>query len=378
VNARRFFASFGPVLVLHGLLATLLFQTFPRAPHARFQDVIERVTAFVKDRTATADACARSHPLCRLYLGDRTKVPATFRRDFQASGLSHLLALSGGQTGPIAALACAVLLFPLVIALGVKRCLGLRKILSHLRHALTFAFTLAAAFLYGASGALLRAPLVSLPLGRFCSSSLGALLARVCVRFTLIAFLSLWLGGAFHNLSFLLSALGCECLFLATRAEKILDEPVAMILPRPVLSGVFLTVGTSLLMACVLAPYSTTDFAASALANILAVPLVTVVVTPLSFARLALSAWPWLSPTDAFTSALDAAFSKSLALLSHFARLFSGEGGTLAFGAIRSGAGPVYLATLLVVLWSIRDAAGHMRTRELHEAFRALPRIPPH
>lgn len=388
----------GNLCVAFGLLAA-----FPKDPApvvARgFATTVEALRDAVGGNVEGAcrgdGASGTSVTLCRLFLGGEAGpagsgrgagLDARERALFQASGLAHLVAISGGQTTPIAALGAGLLLgLPAVLA-GPRRVFRLLGVLRAAREAVFVALQLAAAFLYGASGALLRGPLLARPAAWLASVGVP----RPASRAVFLCLLGAAIGNPFASPSFALSALGCECAVLAGRAsfayaawEK--RHGVACgtaLIPRPLttfLLGALLTTGA---MTALTAPFFRGALLDALLANLLGVPLVGIVVTPLSL--LALLAGALGAPTSFLSGAIAPALLASLAALEDLARAFAtslvdaGDAGAASFAFLRSAAGARYFALCLAVLWALDDATARDPGAELRAEFsRASRRTPP-
>lgn len=158
------------------------------------------------------------HSLRRNFLANEKITDQTLLNEFRESGLSHLLALSGGQTTPAAQFICSVFMMLVLILLHVFIKVNAVKIIQTLRILTYVTQTATLIFLVGlyqATGALNRTCCSQLAAGARASALLfqgGNTRGAIWIHPLLLA--SPWLLGFFlhqnpvGDLSFLLSALG--------------------------------------------------------------------------------------------------------------------------------------------------------------------------
>lgn len=387
---------------MRGVLGSLLLSCAiailaPSAENAPGKRALETLVETVRSPLDIA-RCEGRHPLCAVFLGHRDALPSDQRHAFQAAGLSHLIALSGGQTTPLAAALAGGFLAPLlflgVFCYGAPGILFARSALAKLRiliYALTASF---AAFLYGATGALLRVPFLS-----FVVSLLprGLLFSSAFKRGLGLCALSFFLGNPFANASFLLSCLGCEALLFASHGAAALrskrKSQAAFFVPEALFQLFAVTVLTSIIMTLALAGFApqsphnsgaqaivnaTNSALLSAQANLIAVPFVTWIITPLSFAELVSSAAQTNSPLSQFLSGLYDHALKTFELVAH--AFSSGASNTTPqthspirlFASLRTPGGSLPFALALAFFWGVRDFWDEKRNRTLNREFSNL------
>jgi hypothetical protein len=353
--------------LLSAALLIPLSTSFPQPSDAPLSRALQKAVDLART-PFDPSVCQGRHTLCALFLGHGRAVDPTTRASFQSSGLAHLLALSGGQTAPLAAAAAMGASALSLTLIGSSALLRFRASAARIRALVQACSALGAAFLFGATGALLRLPCVSLPLA-FAREARHRPLARAAG----IVVVSSALGNAFADASFVLSCLGAEALFLATRVARTLLPGDS---PRDVfVRGIGVVALASVLAALALAPWTTEPTSLSSLfvtasANLLAVPWATFVVTPA--AALAL-----VAPHPIILNALDSALDGFAFLAAAFASDAQQRGVNVSpptglFAFLRSPNGPALVAGAACAIWAARDVLAGSRTRALQSEFRAL------
>ncbi|MEN9530335.1 MAG: hypothetical protein RI932_2208 [Pseudomonadota bacterium] len=228
------------------------------------------------------------------------------RQTFQSAGLSHLLALSGSQTGPVAWITCVVVISLLIACLSSAQNLAKHSIVRSIRlfGLLTeFATLVCLVGLFQSTGALNR--ILSSKICCFILEPLKAglgefrvhsLLLHPRITLTLPWILAFLLGkNPVHDLSFLLSALGAHTaqvvatLVQTTWAQDDKDSrfkkkriaKCCFTAAQQVAQWVLITALTSALM-CIfcLQLWPIDNMAKKILANLLAGPVVLFLITP--------------------------------------------------------------------------------------------------
>lgn len=265
---------------------------------------------------------------------------------YRASGTAHLLAISGGQLAPMARLVTAVLCFlPAIILRVTVSPMTTAGAIRRLRSVVNFSFCSLACLGLGNTGALIRTSYLNsfskLPILDSVTSYLGrrlyfvfeGTLRRMVVLSTIIALF----GNPFSNVSFLLSALGASVASLVgtsvgTRCKDL-----------HVIERYFVTLGlTSIAVTLILSGFHPAFLFTSLCANILCVPLVTFIITPLALLLL-------VFPTS---SLLASSFEYALHLFKYCSMQFHyAEAPVPNFGNEFN----VYLCFWLFLLWSIID-----------------------
>ncbi|MCA2960150.1 MAG: ComEC/Rec2 family competence protein [Silvanigrellales bacterium] len=395
---RLFVCSF----FLSSFLACALIVFSPRADEAPGKRAVATLVEML--RSPLDDTrCQGRPPLCRVFLGERDALPTEQRQIFQRAGLAHLIALSGGQTAPLAAVVAACVIAPFVLCVvmcvGAKKALKTRAMLRHLHKGVHAATATLAAFLYGASGALLRVPFLSVAVSVFPRSmQFSASLKRGIGLFVL----SFLIGNPFADPSFLLSCIGCEAVLFAGLGANALrsrgKQEAFSLMPDVLFRAVSVTVLTSLVMSIGLAGFMQRSPARStpadhprenaestllsAQANLVAVPFVTWVITPLSVSELVSAATQADGQASRF---LSARYDDALVMLELLAKAFapalpqaesprkahssSSSSPVGLFAMLRKKNGSLPFALFLALLWSLRDTLEGRRTRALRREF---------
>ena len=267
------------------------------------------------------------------FLGNLRRFSSQELRALEHAGLVHLLAISGAQMADATRLA----------ARAASGFLGLRS-----AHALQWVLYAWFGLAYGVSGALLRVGFLRV-LGRAPWIRQGALGCAwylpippsAWIRGGMVLALSALFGPVFSSPSFLLSALGA-CVAHRTSGRMPLGAFPRRLAPAARACGH--TAATTCVLGILLAPVSSHGLFAAIAANLLAIPLVGFVVTPLSVAAI-------LAPLPLAKAVLVPPLEVSLALLRGIAWGFAQESpGTWTVFSVQ---GQRYLGALLVVLWTL-------------------------
>jgi len=172
------------------------------------------------------------HSLRRNFLANEKITDQTLLNEFRESGLSHLLALSGGQTTPAAHFICSVfmifilILLQLFIKVNAFKIIQTLRILTYIVQTATLVFLVG---LYQATGALNRTCCTQLSVGARAAALLShgeKMRGALWINPLLLA--SPWLLGFFlhqnpvRDLSFLLSALGAVTSAVMSRSLGLL------------------------------------------------------------------------------------------------------------------------------------------------------------
>lgn len=288
---------------------------------------------------------------------------------FSASGLTHLLAISGGQIAPLASAAGAIgAWFAFIFARPFLPLARLMAALAVVRAGMGAASAFGVAALFGNTGALMRVGVLTyvsaFPFVRTCAHALCQTRLTptfdCSLRLLMLAFLVVVSGDPFLNPSFLLSALGASVASVCTAAVSAAARAHTptrrfAILTWKASVGVMNQAVTTLVITGVLSPLIEVDVLNSVIANVLGFPLVTFLITPVSLLTLAVPEGTRLSAR--LLDILDTLLST----LKRLAFTFSEDPapGTNPFAQSKrlfSDQGMAYLALVLIALWVIRDA----------------------
>lgn len=331
---------------------------------------LQAVSKKIEKKASHISSALDEQNLSLNFLANKRKLSFTEAKAFQSSGLLHLLAISGGQVVPIAFLVCylsAKLLFLIFYKTIPPN--TLMQIIFHISKLISFATALLLSALFGSSGALIRVLTLTystkLPFFQtqhpFFYNLIPYILSQPFKKFMLIILMAIAFGNLFQNYSFLLSALGAACaefsIYVSFYFFK--DSKIGASLASLVL--------TSFLTGLVLQPFSQVNLLNSCMANILAFPVVSFLITPLSLLIL-------LLPEDffAFQFMLNA-FDQSLSLLKFISHAFSDHSLKINPFAknnpLFSTDGLVYLNFMLILLWSFLDLYKERKTILLRYEF---------
>ncbi len=290
------------------------------------------------------------------FLANIRKLSFFEAKQFQSSGLIHLLAISGGQVVPLTSG------FGKLIAYFLYFCLRkliapfqLMNIINKFRTFFSVIISLILCHIFGCTGALIRVSSLTylIKIKSFQSQHLfffpylPYIPSSTFTRFFVLILISLFFGNILYNFSFLLSAIGASC------AEISIYLSYFFIKKSKILVALASTCLTSIFTGIILSPFSSIHLLNSCLANIIALPVVCFLITPLTLILLIISEdfFYYKQLINIFDLSLNIlkrisiAFSNPYNLINPFDRnnpLFKLEG-------------LLYLSIVLVVLWVISD-----------------------
>lgn len=346
----------------HGALGDLSFLA---------HDVRQKATNLAADMT--------EQHLALQFLGNMSSLSTQESALFQSSGLVHLLAISGGQILPVISLWNMLLclcLFPFLSTLYSPH--RLMQKLSLFRQGSNFFIALVLGVLFGCTGAILRVSWLSyLPKLRLFRGIQSYLFSRstvfcgvFCEKIIIVLLFSLLFGNVFCNYSFILSAVGASCaeisgIFchrLLFQEQFFPHSPLWRWVRSSLFQNLAQSVVTCLFVGILLWPLTYSSLSYSCMANILAIPFVTWVITPLTLLLLILP-----KHAGSFFSWVSSLFDQSLWVLKELARIFSDSSIWIPFknSLLFSEEGLLYLNTTMVVLWSICDMCRSRRISQL-------------
>ncbi len=279
---------------------------------------------------------------------------------FKTSGTAHLLAISGGQVAFLAPVLSAFLAKPVLIFLARwVSPLTLMTLLTRIKSVSEIFTAAICAAMFGATGSLLRTVMgkfstafpqfTSLSHSVFTSPSLAS--HKTLLRLLLLPLLVPVLGNPLQDLSFLFSALGATILVLSSGGvQRLLGKRGATSFFVKSMATTAITSGT---ISIVLSPIASTNPASSILANLVAIPLVTFWICPVSLLIL-LIPLPFLQ--HLLIPVLDAGLTVFLAC----ANAFSSEN---AASALPFFTAKRYLLFCVATCWALEDISS--RTRPL-------------
>jgi competence protein ComEC len=312
------------------------------------------LSVYAAQRSESLEPQFRNRELAKNFLSNERSLPSDLSADMKNTGISHLLAISGAQVSFVLPIITAGLLQPLGMALTwwvrphiLAKALGWGRALAE-----TFVALLCAA-LFGATGSLTRVAV-------FRSASHARIVRRLALtgagafrflpintlpRTLFLLICAFWLGNPFANLSFLLSATGASIAFMSSQWFRAIRKGWQ--------KACLTTTITTLVMSVLLAPIFPSNPGQSILANLIAIPVVTWLITPLSILLL-------LGPPTTIEKygisfldvSLDIFRSTAEALASH-----SAANGT----TITQAAAAAYLAFCMSALWAFEDTKSTRR-----------------
>lgn len=328
----------------------------------------------VSDKAHKAALHMHNAPLALAFLANLKRLEVSHLTAFQEAGLTHVLAISGGQVSPIIGFllgSCAV--FTKLFLRRHISSIRLWRIFSVLRPCLESTIAWSLSLVFGHTGALTRVALLTYakrwPLTRWMAFFIYT---RLCflpislatvVRVLLLIVLGLLFGNPRLNISFLLSALGASIATLGARLVANCDAPhnggntPFRIFFRMTQHSLRTSIVASLGVSLALAPLQNTGLARAVGANLLALPLVNLCITPLSLLALLCP-----SNTQAGRETLHFILSLldwALGLLGNIAHAFSDPITQVnpfqASSRFFAQSTFVYLGCLLILLWALDD-----------------------
>lgn len=295
------------------------------------------------------------------FLENKRTLNADEQIAFQSSGLIHLLAVSGAQIIPICNLLSLFFLHIFYLCLrAFFHSSSLMKILFYLKNCviMTSAFVLVG--LFSCTGALLRVAFLS-SLNHFLKSqksisflSIALPIFSDCItrKFIVLIFASICFGNILSDYSFLLSSIGALVLEIISVNLNYFFKYIKFKEKfKNIFKNTLLSLLTSFLISILLYPVARVSFVLSSLSNILAAPIVTFLITPLSLLLLFMPQNTILQPYMLF------AFDYSLKVLNFIAHTFQETQYDLSLPKILlfSYEGKIYLILLFIVLSAISD-----------------------
>lgn len=238
--------------------------------HATLLDKAELIKDWMKNKE-----------LASLFLTGQNSLDQSLRHPFSASGLAHLLAISGAQISFVLGGLKRFWQFPFSFILSIFCPLRARNSLSNINGILSVLVAWYLSYLFGFTGSLVRlAGLSSIYLYLTEISSLSftqkmrfPLLTGLTFRLIGICFCWPILGNPFQSLSFLLSIVGAETAILLTRNSEHSKSALKNFIYSSALVGLIMTI--------ICAPFISVDFPYCLFANVIAIPIVNFFITPL-------------------------------------------------------------------------------------------------
>lgn len=298
--------------------------------------------------------------LARNFLTNERSLNFFEQNDFLNSGLVHLLAISGAQVVPIvnAARAAARFAAPSVMNF-VSSPQQATRAFRLWREGSSVVLSLFILKIFGGSGALGRVFFLTyvsqLILLKNFSFQLSRIFPNISERsisrtFSLVG-LAVFAGDPFKNYSFLLSAFGAalsELTFTLLTSAKSFQTLISKVNSMLLTSAI-----CTFFISVLLYPLCQNALFPTVIANLIAIPLVTFIITPLS---LVLVLVPFKN-CDLLIFTLDAAFSmfKNISATFSTQAFSSNASSELLF----SEAGRFYLVLMVTTLWSLTDTLKH-------------------
>jgi hypothetical protein len=332
-------------------VSLLLSSLFPKAP-IRQNALVNPLSQHAQKTAQDLAPKFRNAALAINFFCNERALGKTQSSAFKSSGTAHLLAISGGQVAFLAPVLSAILTKPILILLARRVSpLTLMTLLTRIKGVSEVLTAAVCAAMFGATGSLLRTtggklssafpPLTYVSHLFFTSQTMAShkSIHRILILFLLVPVL----GNPLQDLSFLFSALGASILTLSSVA-------VRKLFCRRQLSGFLFqslatTTITSGCISIVLCPISNTNPLSAILANMVAIPLVTFWICPLSLLIL-------LVPAPAFQHLLIPILDAGLSALLACAQAFSDENGV---GALPFFTAKHYLLLCVATCWTLED-----------------------
>ncbi|WP_186646581.1 ComEC/Rec2 family competence protein [Fluviispira vulneris] len=310
----------------------------------------------IKQKSQNIAIAMQEKNLALNFLANIRKLSFFEAKQFQSSGLIHLLAISGGQVVPLASGFGKIISYSLYYSLrnSITPFL-LIDIINKFRTFFAVIISLFLCHMFGCTGALIRVSsltylikiknlqaqhLFFFPFFPYIPSS-------TFTRFFVLILISIFFGNILYNFSFLLSAIGATC------AEISIYLSYFFIKKSKLLVALASTCLTSIFTGIILSPFSSIHLLNSCLANILALPIVCFLITPLTLIIL-------IIPEDfLYYKHFINIFDLSLKILKQISIAFS-DPYNIKNPYDRNNPlfkleGLLYLSIVLVVLWVILD-----------------------
>lgn len=330
-------------------------------------------SSFVHQKAITASQRMQQANLAASFIGNMHKLNFQQSQEFQASGLVHLLAISGGQIAPVASLFSSF--FSSCFYFRQRNRMNSVQLMVQIEKTRIFvhlSVSFFLSFLFGCTGALLRVAGLSFLsqmgiIKRFTQNSyqiIPPLFENTALKIILLILISVLFGNIFLNYSFILSAIGASCaeisaLFVYSSLFKSDEQGfgkkiISSLLHSPLCKHVIAAVLTSALVGILLSPLVSSSLLNSCLANICAIPVVTFFVTPLALLVLIVPE----NLTIIYTWTLKL-LDLSLYLFQKIASIFSDTNTFInpfdKHNPLFSKEGLAYLNTILICLWILID-----------------------
>lgn len=298
------------------------------------------------------------------------------KSSFQSSGLVHLLAVSGAQIIPVCQLMSFIAIQ--IFYLCFRWCFvssKLMKVIFYLKNIVVIGISFLMTGLFSCAGALVRVTFLSsineflksqaflYPISRCIPVFSPPLIRRVVILFC-VSFL---FGNIFLDYSFLLSSIGAVTLEILSLSLHFFLKKIKMNLNlKKFVQPLLLCLLTSFLISILLYPVSRVSFLLTSFSNILAAPIVTFIITPLSLILI-------FAPDGIFLHSLMLKiFDSSLGVLNFIAETFQDPSYSLEIPKILlfSYQGKFYLILLLIILFSLSDVIRARDEESLRHFFR--------
>lgn len=341
---------------LYSLLIILLndLPTFIQE-HGLLKNIVD-ISAWAEQKAVLTSEQMEEGNLAMNFLGNIRKLNFEEAKAFQSSGLLHLLAISGGQVVPLANGFSIIIGYILYYFLFKKlKPYILMQCIFKTKTNLSLMISLFICSLFGCTGALLRVSAFSYMLKLTIFQSQYAMFFKIIPytmpstfnRVLLLIVISFSFGNVFISYSFLLSAIGATVAQISCYITNYFLEKPA------ILKVVCDTVLTSFFTGIILFPFSSIDLLNSCFANILALPIVCFLITPLSLLALFLPNQIFLYPYLLKILDYSLLFLKKIAFA--FYNPFSKTNPFDKNNPLFSLEGLVYLNAVLIILWIFID-----------------------
>lgn len=324
---------------------------------------------------------SQSH-LAADFIGNMHKLSTDQSNAIQSSGLVHLLAISGAQLIPVAAVFSRCFALPMYRGLRSSySSIQLMLLLHVVKSVVEVTVAFALSFLFGCTGALLRVAVLRFlpdlriftPLKHFFHHCMPHLPSHTALRVCLLIAFSIFFGNIFLNYSFILSAIGASCAelcsrflysgFFKARGSGISQRMAKKLLKQTLVLHLISTVLTSALVGIFLSPLTPNPILNSCFANICAIALITYWVTPLALFVLVV-------PQDGFIYRyILKSLDLGLGLFDEIAHAFSSTQTSVPLSykdnPLFTQEGLAYLNALVVFLWITLDLIKHRHLIQL-------------
>lgn len=328
---------------------------------------------WVEQKAKITSAQMQESNLALNFLGNLRKLTFSEAKAFQNSGLIHLLAISGGQVVPLANGISKI--FSYILFYILYKYINPNKLMifiNHFKIYLSLFISLIICSLFGWTGALVRVSALSYFQSiKFIQSQyfiffklFPFLTSKIFHKIFVLFLISSSFGNVFINFSFLLSAIGAIILEISSYITNFLISNLK------IFKAICNTILTSFFTGIILYPFTNIDLINSCSANILALPIVCFLITPLSLLAIFIPIHFVFYPYIIYLLDLSLYILKKIAFT--FSIDTSKKNPFDKNNPIFTLEGLLYLNTILIILWIFSDFLKERKLFKARNKFLAL------